>query len=160
MVTFKTRKKDGRVFPIQSATPKASTSPQIITPLKLITGKIISPAFPRTTTNNPSDIKKRNNPMDFKKKNNPNGNQVVAFSYIDGRRLGTFKDLNDVFKRFPEERKPFNQVQKFNRQFKTRITTIKQLKDARIRISRFKKQNNPPKKKKRSVKKFVRSIYG
>ena len=37
----------------------------------------------------------------------PGFTDSVAFSYRDGRRLGRFKNLNEVFKRFPGEKKAF-----------------------------------------------------
>ena len=44
-----------------------------------------------------------------------NGMKTTAFSYRDGRNLGKFNNLKDVFNRFPSEKKAFDRVMKFRR---------------------------------------------
>ncbi len=53
---------------------------------------------------------------------------VIAFSYRDGKRLGRFNSLQQVFKRFPSERKAFQRVMAFNRKTGKRVTNIEQIK--------------------------------
>jgi len=87
--------------------------------------------------------------------------QNIAFSYVTGKRIpGKFSSIKDVFKKKPKEKVAFNKVTRFNKRFNTKITNTRQLKDARKRITRFKKQDNPPRKPRKKVKSFVRSIYG
>lgn len=64
--------------------------------------------------------------------------QATAFSYRDGRRLGQFKTIEDVFKKFPSERKAFDRVMKFRRKTGLQVNTIEDIKKAKRRM------NNPP----------------
>ncbi len=52
----------------------------------------------------------------------------TAFSYRDGKRLGKFNSLQEVFKKFPSERKAFQRVMTFNRKTGKRVTNIEQIK--------------------------------
>lgn len=122
----------------------------IILPLQMVTGDVIKKGFPV----------KRGLPS-ILKKGSSHTEGSVALSYITGKKLpGRFNTLKDVFKKFPKEKKAFDKVKRFNKKFDTNITTTRQLKDADRRITKFKKQGNPPKKKKRKVRSFVQSIYG
>lgn len=120
----------------------------IILPLRIITSNVIKKGISL------KGQRKRN-------KNNPTRRRLIAFSYIDGRRLGEFNTPQDVFKKFPEERTPFNQVMKFNRIHKVKLTTLRQLEDARRRIKTFKQEASSPRKKKtkKKITRFVQSIY-
>ena len=127
----------------------ASPIVPIILPLQMVTGDVIKKGFPI----------KRGLPSILK--GSSHRAKSVAFSYVTGKKLpGRFSSLKDVFKKFPQEKKAFDKVKRFNKKFNTNITTTRQLKDAERRITNFKKQSNPPKKKKRQVKRFVQSIYG
>lgn len=55
-------------------------------------------------------------------------NNITAFSYFTGKRLGNFKNLSEVFKRFPKEREAFNRVMKFRRQTGINVNTIEDIK--------------------------------
>ena len=59
-----------------------------------------------------------------------------ALSYKDGTSLGTFRNINEVFEKFPSERKAFNTVKKFNKNNNKKFTTTSQIK-------RFKSRNSP-----------------
>ena len=59
-----------------------------------------------------------------------NGTKITAFSYRDGRNLGKFNNLQDVFKRFPSEKKAFDRVMKFRKRTgKIQINNINQIKE-------------------------------
>lgn len=59
-----------------------------------------------------------------------NGTKITAFSYRDGRNLGKFNNLQDVFKRFPSEKKAFDRVMKFRRTSgMVQINNINQIKE-------------------------------
>lgn len=62
----------------------------------------------------------------------------IAFSYRDGKRLGRFKNINEVFKKFPSERKAFERVVKFRRKTGMNVNSINEIKN----IKRNEK-NNP-----------------
>ena len=79
-------------------------------------------------------------------------NQFTAFSYINGRRLGTFNSLKEVFKKFPKERKPFKQVMDFRRNNK--LKKVNTIKDIRV-ITGIRERTNRKKSKPR-----ITSIYG
>lgn len=50
-----------------------------------------------------------------------------AFSYIDGRKLGSFTSLQMVFKKFPKEEIAFNRVKKFNKRLGTNLKTTRMI---------------------------------
>lgn len=52
----------------------------------------------------------------------------TAFSYRDGRSLGKFNSLQEVFKRFPSEKKSFNRVMAFRRKTGIQVDNINQIK--------------------------------
>lgn len=52
----------------------------------------------------------------------------TAFSYRDGRNLGKFDNLKDVFKKFPAEKRAFNRVMKFRRKSGIQVNSIKEIK--------------------------------
>lgn len=52
----------------------------------------------------------------------------TAFSYRDGRSLGKFNSLEEVFKRFPSEKKAFNRVMEFRRKTGIQVNNINQIK--------------------------------
>lgn len=52
----------------------------------------------------------------------------TAFSYRDGRNLGKFNNLEEVFKRFPSERKAFQRVMDFRRKTGKRVNNIEEIK--------------------------------
>ncbi len=129
-----------------------TTSPiiPIILPLQMVTGDVIKKGFPI----------KGGLPSIARSRGSRHRGGSIALSYITGKKLpGRFNSLKDVFKKFPREKKAFDKVKRFNKKFNTNITTIRQLKDADRRITKFKKEGNPPKKKKQ-VRRFVQSIYG
>ncbi len=63
-------------------------------------------------------------------------NNVTAFSYKDGKRIkGKFKNLQDVLRKNPSERKAFNTVMRFRRRTGMQnINNLKQIK--RIKMQR------------------------
>lgn len=62
--------------------------------------------------------------------------KFIAFSYVDGRRLGKFSTLTSVFKRFPRERTAFKQVKRFSKNTGRRVTTLRQIKSFERKIKR------------------------
>ncbi len=58
----------------------------------------------------------------------PPSNLITAFSYRDGRKLGEFNNLQEVFKKFPSERKAFNRVMKFRKITGIQVNTIQDIK--------------------------------
>jgi len=56
-----------------------------------------------------------------------NFKKFTAFSYIDGKRLGTFTSLGNVFKKFPKEGSAFRRVQRFNKTTGRNIKTVRQI---------------------------------
>jgi len=56
---------------------------------------------------------------------------IVAFSYFTGKRLGRFKNLKEVFNRFPKEKKAFQRVIRFRKQTGIRVNTIEDIKRAK-----------------------------
>ncbi len=52
----------------------------------------------------------------------------TAFSYRDGRRLGKFSSLQEVFKKFPSERKAFQRVMTFRRKTGKQVNNIEEIK--------------------------------
>lgn len=54
--------------------------------------------------------------------------QRTAFSYRDGRSLGKFNSLEEVFKKFPSEKKAFNRVMEFRRKTGIQVNNINQIK--------------------------------
>lgn len=62
----------------------------------------------------------------------------TAFSYRDGRKLGKFTSLEEVFRKFPSERKAFKRVMEFRKKTGKQVDNIEQIKE-------FKRQqkNNP-----------------
>ena len=61
----------------------------------------------------------------------PSVGDSVAFSYRDGRRLGKFSSLKEVFKKFPSEKKAFDRVVKFRRKTGIQVNTIKEIKSVK-----------------------------
>ncbi len=73
---------------------------------------------------------------------NPNiitDSKRTAFSYRDGRNLGKFNSLQEVFKKFPSEKKAFNRVMTFRRQSGVQVNSIREIK----MVQRAKKTSNP-----------------
>jgi len=143
----------------------------VILPLQMISGNVIKKGFRKSPTAYP--LKGSSHLTKRKKRKSESGGigGNVAFSYITGRKLsGRFASLKDVFKKFPKEKDAFDRVKRFNKDFDTKITSLRQVRDAERRIAKFTGggartarnpgQGNPPKKKKRKVKRFVQSIYG
>jgi len=64
------------------------------------------------------------------------GNRT-AFSYRDGKKLGKFNNLEDIFKRFPSERKAFKRVIAFRNRTGKQVNTIEDIKKEK------RKMNNP-----------------
>ncbi len=52
----------------------------------------------------------------------------TAFSYRDGRNLGKFSSLQEVFKKIPSEKKAFDRVMKFRRKTGIQVDNINQIK--------------------------------
>ncbi len=52
----------------------------------------------------------------------------TAFSYRDGRSLGKFNSLQEVFNRFPSEKKAFNRVMEFRRKTGIQVNNIREIK--------------------------------
>ncbi len=52
----------------------------------------------------------------------------TAFSYRDGRNLGKFNNIEEVFRRFPSERKAFVRVMKFRRETGKQVNNIEEIK--------------------------------
>lgn len=58
----------------------------------------------------------------------PEQSNITAFSYRDGRKLGKFSNIQQVFKRFPLERKAFKRVMIFRRKTGKQVNTIEEIK--------------------------------
>lgn len=55
---------------------------------------------------------------------------IIAFSYITpNKRLGEFKNIKEVFTRFPSEKKAFDRVMKFRRTSGIRVNTTQEIKE-------------------------------
>ncbi len=65
----------------------------------------------------------------------PGISQQTAFSYRDGRRLGKFKSLKEVFDRFPSEKKAFMRVIKFRRKTGIQVNTIQDIKKEKRKMN-------------------------
>ena len=59
----------------------------------------------------------------------------TAFSYRDGRNLGKFDNLQEVFKKFPSERKAFNRVITFRRKTGIQVNTIEEIKKRKRKMN-------------------------
>lgn len=53
---------------------------------------------------------------------------TTAFSYRDGRNLGKFNSLKDVFDKFPSERKAFKRVMIFRKRTGKQVNSIQEIK--------------------------------
>ena len=59
--------------------------------------------------------------------------KFTVFSYRDGKRLGTFSNINEVFNKFPSERKAFQRVIDFRRKTGIKVNTIEEIKKKKER---------------------------
>lgn len=67
---------------------------------------------------------------------NPEDN-IVAFSYrTPNKKLGRFKNLKEVFKKFPSEKKAFQRVIKFRKKTGIRVNTIAEIKQIKRQMKR------------------------
>ena len=55
----------------------------------------------------------------------------TAFSYRDGRNLGKFNNLEEVFNKFPSEKKAFMRVMKFRKQTGKQVNNIEEIKQVK-----------------------------
>ncbi len=59
----------------------------------------------------------------------------TAFSYKDGRNLGKFKNLKDVFRKFPSEKKAFNTVMRFRQRTGVQVNNLKDIKSQKSKTN-------------------------
>lgn len=59
----------------------------------------------------------------------------TAFSYRDGRNLGKFKSLKEVFNKFPSEKKAFERVMKFRRKTGIKVNNINEIKKEKRKMN-------------------------
>lgn len=60
------------------------------------------------------------------------------FSYVNGRKLGSFSNMQQVFRKHPRERKAFKKVQTFNKRTGLNIKTVRQIRPMKrqLKVSR------------------------
>ena len=58
----------------------------------------------------------------------PRSDLFTVFSYRDGKKLGKFNNLQELFNRFTSEKKAFDRVMKFRRRTGIQVNTIQDIK--------------------------------